>query len=155
MSKGVFVCTRSWNMKHKSSTWKYKRRMGIEFCLLTRLLLPPLLTGPLSSLPLPPSLYPSLFSILSLSTPSLSVMLKHLVRSAVSGAQWELWGCYLGLLQQTESSLPKCRGSEERVKSHAQLSQAGTRSAFQLRGGNEKLQHRQERRAERESDSER
>lgn len=38
-------------------------------------------------LPLPPSLYPSLFSILSLSTPSLSVMLKHLVRSAVSGAQ--------------------------------------------------------------------
>lgn len=58
-------------MKHKSSTHKKnKRRMGVEFCPLTRSVLPPVPAGPLSP-PFPPpswvplSLYPSLSGILS------------------------------------------------------------------------------------------
>lgn len=97
----------------------------------------------------------------------------------VWGSARAVRGCYLGLLQQTGSSSPKGRGRVESESHSAQHSlaqdstpqdrtrqdstgqdsyshsQAGTSSAFQLRGERGKLKRRQERTAERQRERDR
>lgn len=84
------------------------------------------------------SLCPSLSGILCLSLHPLLQRHAKAVGSLrrVWGSARAARGCYLGLLQQTGSSSPRGRGRGE-SQSHAQLSQSGTISAFQLRGKKE------------------
>lgn len=117
-------------MKHKSSTHKKnKRRMGVEFCPLTRSVLPPVPAGPLSP-PFPPpppgSLSLSIPPSLAFSLHPLSERHAEAVGSLrrVWGSARAVRGCYLGLLQQTGSSSPKGRGESRESQSHAQYSTA-------------------------------